>query len=103
MYVARPLVFFEVSVSHPILCHELAIRLAAITTQHILTYGLSRSPTLAHFQKIPKTPSRFLSIIFGKVAWAYVDVHITSKRTSSNDWKLNSADMVLFVSCKSFS
>lgn len=28
MYVARPLVFFEVSVSHPILCHELAIRLA---------------------------------------------------------------------------
>ena len=27
----------------------------AITTQHRLTYGLSRSPILAHFQKIPNT------------------------------------------------
>lgn len=26
----------------------------AMTTQHKLTYGLSRSPTRAHFQKIPK-------------------------------------------------
>ena len=29
--------------------------LTAITTQQIPTYGLNRSPTLAHFQKIPNT------------------------------------------------
>lgn len=28
--------------------------LTAITTQHMLTYGLSRSPTRADFQNIPK-------------------------------------------------
>lgn len=27
----------------------------AIKTQHMLTYGLNRSPILAHFQKTPKT------------------------------------------------
>lgn len=27
--------------------------LTAMKTQHILMYGLSRSPTLAHFQKMP--------------------------------------------------
>ena len=26
-----------------------------MTMQHIETYGLSRSPILAHFQKMPKT------------------------------------------------
>ena len=29
--------------------------LTAIATQHRLTYGLSRSPIRAHFQKMPKT------------------------------------------------
>ena len=35
-------------------------------TQHILMYGLSRSPILADFQKMPMTPSLFLSMIPGK-------------------------------------
>ena len=41
-------------------------RQTAMRTQHMLMYGLSRSPILAHFQKMPMTPSLFLSMMLGK-------------------------------------
>lgn len=39
--------------------------LKAITIQHTATYWLFRSPILAHFQNIPRTPVLFLSSTFG--------------------------------------
>lgn len=95
--------------------------LTAINTQQILTYGESRSPMRAHFQKMPRKlefmsaqpllilvcwsedwhrrrtetlthPPLCLSMGPGKVACTYVDVHIRRSKTSSKEWKLNSAD-----------
>jgi hypothetical protein len=79
----------------------------AMTTQNMLTYGLSRSPIREHFQNIPVMlfiqydyltrgkrstyPSLFLSMIPGKMEWTYVDVQMKSRMTRSNDWKLNMA------------
>lgn len=37
--------------------------LTAIRTQHILTYGLSRSPTRANFQNIPKRLHRIRELL----------------------------------------
>jgi hypothetical protein len=69
-------------------------KLTAIATHARLTYGLSRSPILADFQKTPMMPSLFLSIIEGKMAWMYVDVQTKSRITSRSDWKLKIAVMV---------
>jgi hypothetical protein len=86
----------------------------AMTMQHILMYGLSRSPILAHFQNMPinlpyqsgvcfslsaellskkKTyPSLLLSIILGNNWCTYAQVQMSRRMTSRRDWKLKRAD-----------
>lgn len=65
-----------------------------MATQLNATYGLSLSPILAHFQKIPNTPVLFLSMRLGAIARKYAHVHINNKTTVNKLWKLNKADIV---------
>lgn len=80
----------------------------------MLMYGLSLSPTRAHFQKTPVIlamwlagsrtllyllqsisfpyPFLFLSRMPGVKWWTYVLVQMSSRMTRRRDWKLNSAD-----------
>lgn len=84
-------------VAHPLSIHpdsqDKNRMLTAMAMQLRATYGLFRSPIRAHFQKIPRSPSLFLSSIRGVKALMYAQVQMSNKTTVSRLWKLNSADI----------
>lgn len=67
----------------------------AMTMQQNATYGLLRSPILAHFQNIPRNPVLFLSSRLGVRDRMYAHVQMSSKMTVNRLWKLNMADILL--------
>lgn len=67
--------------------------LKAMMTQQQATQGLFRSPILAHFQKIPRSPVLFLSSRLGAIALMQAQVQIRRRITVSSDWKLKMADI----------
>ena len=67
----------------------------AIPTQLAATQGLSLSPILANFQKVPKKPLLFLSKIEGQNDLMYAQVHISKIITVNKLWKLKKADIIL--------
>lgn len=73
--------------------------LTAIMTQHAATYGLFLSPILAHFQKVPKRPTLFLSRRLGTIDRMYAHVHISNSITVSRLWKLKMADILVLLPC----
>ena len=66
---------------------------SAIPTQQVATQGLNLSPILASFQKVPSTPTLFLSRIEGQKDLIYAHVQINKTITVNKLWKLNRADI----------
>lgn len=67
---------------------------AAMRKQHILIYGLSLSPILAHFQNTPRKPSLFRSRMAGKIWCRYALVQMSRRIHSNKLGKLKRADIV---------